>query len=616
MEMTHTLVNTIWRPSFVLKESQLRDRLLRSPGCAGPISWPDSAQNPKNRPDSLDCGHSRWRIDGATGCGTRFFAVPLDLFPGVVPLQIFVYLPDQGDYPPALRTCLDSALSVSLRNGPAIADLGIAKHICRALDYQCERDRGFLHHHQSLPFGSKLVFENVAADVANMRLAVVPNYKLESKSRSIPSLQALWGQDMTPEGWPPAIEITSLRLVRQIHDTVSIVTVDGLQSDTEAVWDVQRVSPPTFVFKAGMDSFDHLYHELHFLLSAGAHPHLMQRPLALVVKQNAFGGKRGVVGFVLRHCTGGSIRDILPARQRAGTLTSTVKLDWCRQVTAALLYTFETAKTFFSDLRPDNVLLDHAHDGRERLVLCDFEQRGNWHEWSAPEVLYRQYAENIRKTLQEGDFTLSMSFKSRLDDILDAYSTPHGPDSGAYSSTELPVQAANRAWFALSSAAREKAMVWSLGLFIYVVFEGLSNVQCNIANQWPYNPDVEFPQFKRTPAAIRKIVRRCVSESEPMCNGFSLPTRSERVVGVGGVLFPEGQLDLECGTHQTAELLLETASRWWHTELRRAEKFTESEEWRTRCFGHTRPTLRQVMQELERAADALDRDELSRPQCA
>lgn len=47
---------------------------------------------------------------------------------------------------------------------------------------------------------------------------------------------------------------------------------------------------------------------------------------------------------------------------------------------------------------------------------------------------------------------------------------------------ETPVQAANRPWFLLPAAAQEKTAVYSAGLFIYTVFEGLSNVRHNIAN--------------------------------------------------------------------------------------------------------------------------------------
>lgn len=112
----------------------------------------------------------------------------------------------------------------------------------------------------------------------------------------------------------------------------------------------------------------------------------------------------------------------------------------------------------------------------------------------------------------------------------------------------------------LSPAAREKATVYSLGLFIYTVFEELSNVRRNIANKWPRDPDVEFPQFKRTPRAIREIVRRYILESKSTDNAL-LPSRAERVVRIEELIYPEGRTDLERDTHKTADAVIETALR-------------------------------------------------------
>ncbi|KAI0115732.1 hypothetical protein GGR51DRAFT_360843 [Nemania sp. FL0031] len=587
MEMTHIAVSAIWRPSFLLKYTELRDRLDPPTIRAGPPLWDESPLNPKNRPLSLDTRMSGWRVDGATGCGTRFFVAPFGLLPRIPPLRIFVYLPDQGDYPPALRIYLDSAFSVPLRDGRAIARLGIAKHICRALDHWCAVDTHFLERYQRLPFGSQLVFENIAANVENMRLAVVPNRGLEAKSVSLCALQRLWANEVAREAWPPALDVMQLQLVRQLHDTISIVTVDrdtafgGYPSDGG------------IIFKSVIDSYDHLYHELRFLLTAAPHDHIMPRPLAVVTKLSAFGGKRGVVGFLLRLFPSGSIRDILPLRQKAGTLDYPTKLHWCKQVTTALIHITEVCGTFFADLRPDNVLLDSSN-GQDRLLLCDFEQRGNWHEWNAPEVRYRQYVENLRAAI--GGATVD---DARLVTLLKKYERSH-PSSNAYSSAEMPVEAKNRAWFALSPTAQEKATVYTLGLFIYTVFEGLSNIQRNIANQWPHDPDIEFPEFKRTPPAIRELVSRCISNEDWETSECSTPfVQAERVIRKGKYLYPEGQTDIEQDTNGSAGVVLDAALTWWTREIIRAEEFTESPQWKSGLFGSSRPTLKGVMHTLE-----------------
>ncbi|KAI1506265.1 hypothetical protein F5X99DRAFT_128942 [Biscogniauxia marginata] len=581
MEMTYNVVDAVWQPKLILKYHEIRET-----SCIRQPPWTDSPLNPKNRPNSLEIYNSIWRIDGATGCGTRFYAVPLDSLHNITPLRIFVYLPDQGDYPPALRTCLDSALSVPLRDGKAIASLGISKHLCRALHYQCARDPGFLRRYQQLPFGSRLVFDNIAPNVADMRLTVVANYEHESRSLSLPTLRRLWAKEVAEDAWPPVINITRLHLVRQMHDTVSVVKLHEDDRHRLAFKDEM------VVFKSGIGRYDHVYHELRFYLTAAPHQHIMPCPLGLVVKRSAFGGKLGVLGFLLKYFPCGSIRDILPARQRAGTLSNRTKLHWCRQVISALVHIKEKCNTFFSDLRPDNVLLDDA-GGHERLLLCDFEQRGNWHEWSAPEVYYRQYVENIRaelagKTIKD----------TRLETLLDKYACAHVSPT-AYTPAETPVQAKNRAWFALSPESQEKASVYSFGLFLYTVFEGQSNVRRNIMNKWPNDPEVEFPEFKLTPLVIRDIVMRCVTIQEESL----LPPQAKRVVRVGGLLYPEGQAFLNQDTDEAINSVLETALRWWSTELTRAEKFTESPEWISGCFGSSRPTLTDVMHSLESLVD-------------
>jgi hypothetical protein len=85
-----------------------------------------------------------------------------------------------------------------------------------------------------------------------------------------------------------------------------------------------------------------------------------------------------------------------------------------------------------------------THDVNASVILCDFEQRGNWHEWSSPEVLYRQYIENIRsnKTIRPGD---------RWYDLVELYSRKSGQTGiktpGTNTSIEDFAQAKNQPGF-------------------------------------------------------------------------------------------------------------------------------------------------------------------------
>ncbi|KAJ0419073.1 kinase-like domain-containing protein [Aspergillus carlsbadensis] len=572
MELSHLIVDAVWRPSFVLKYHELQNHLHPSSGRIGPSSWDRSFLNPRNRVDSLDTTSSRWRIDGATICGNCIYAIPLDLLPDLPPLRILLYVADQTEYPIALREGLDACAGVPLRDGKAISQLGLAKHLCRALDHHCARDPNFLQQYRKLPFGSRLVFEDITPDVADMRLEIERDYDIESNMETFQSLQQLW-PDVPSDDWPPTVDIYDLRLIQQLNEAISLVKTLGHQS---------------VIFKAATKSLHHTYHELHFLLTCPPHPHVMPRPLAVVTKKSAFGGKVGVVGFLLHHFTAGSLRDILPARQRAGTLPNSLKLRWGRQVASALVH-LNRAGTFYSDLRPDNVLLDSD----ENAILCDFEQRGNWYEWCAPEVLYRQYAENIRSRLPE------RVINSPFDRMLKRYTDAHTlATSTCYTSTETPVEARNRAWFALPMIAQEKASVYSLGLLLYTIFEGLSNVKRNVANQFPIEPDVEFPTMRWTPDAIEKIIKRCTSDV-PNWQATGLQSGSSRVVRVGALLYPEARTDLPRDTRETFDTVMTSFLNFWSIELARAEKFLESPEWETGDFGRNRPRLYEVLEALE-----------------
>ncbi|KAL4965148.1 kinase-like domain-containing protein [Aspergillus stella-maris] len=571
MELSHLIIDAVWRPSFVLKYHELQDHLQPASGRLGPPSWDRSFLNPRNRVETLDTSSSRWRIDGATICGTCVYAIPLDLLPNLPPLRILLYISDQTDHPPALRHSLDASIGVPLRDGKAISQLGLAKHLCRALDHHCTQNPGFLDQYLRLPFGSKLIFEDITPNVADMTLDIERDYHVEKNMRTIQSLQESWS-DVAPNAWPPTVEIKDLRLVKQLNEAVSLVT----QSDQSFA-----------IFKSANSSLHHTYHELHFLLTCPPHPNIMPRPLAIVTKRSAFGGKCGVVGFLLQNFHGGSLRDILPARQRAGILSDSVKLRWCRQIASALAHVQQTGR-FYSDLRPDNVLLD----AEGNAILCDFEQRGNWYEWCSPEVLYRQYAENIRSRLPD------RVINTPYDRLLDGYAKRHLlSDSTCYTNTESPIEARNRAWFALPQPAQEKAVVYTLGLFIYAVFEGLSNVQRNVANQFPIEPDVEFPTFQRTPETIRDLIKRCTADT-PDWHAAGLQSEPSRVVRADGLLYPITQTDLERDTPRTFGTVMDTLLGFWSTELARAKRFLASPEWAAGVFGKNRPSLCEVLEVL------------------
>lgn len=576
MEMNHDLAETFWRPSFLYEYSRMRDKII---GCSTDVEWEFSGLNPKNRVDKLPCFESsRWRIDGGV-LGSRLFAVPLDLLPNLTPLRIDVFIPDQEQIPRAIRDSLNTAAGIAGPPGTAIS-----RHVCHALHHHGVKQPGFLEQYQRLPFGSRLVFANIAANLDDTLIEIQPNYQLEMKSSSLETLFSLWRAEFAELVWPPAVDIKSLRLVKQLHDTVTVVQIEAGV--------LQVGHSQTAIFKSSTESFDYLLHELRLLIQMSPHPHIMPRPIAIITKKCGFGGKVGVMGFLLQYFPTGSLRDILPARQQSGKLTFAQRILWCQQVTSALIHVRDAAGTFYSDLRPDNVLLSRSSDrpdcsssGLDSIILCDFEQRGNWYEWSPDVILFRQYSQNLLKHQQwHGSGT------KQWDCLLP---NPHLNDGSSQPNISAGITAMenNSPWNGLSAAAQEKAMVYSLGLFIYCVFEGVSNVCRGRAKAFLYEPDVEFPSLRRTPRAIGDLIDCCITQGLASCNEDHLNARYgdkfdcegvkvDEMFLVDGCLYPRSATGLVKGTESTCIAVLETAKRWWEWELDRARACMTNAGWR------------------------------------
>jgi hypothetical protein len=144
-------------------------------------------------------------------------------------------------------------------------------------------------------------------------------------------------------------------------------------------------------------------------------------------------------------------------------------------------------------------------------------------------------------------------------------------------------------------------MVYSLGLLIYTIFEGMPNVSCNIANKWSVDPHIRVPSFKHCPPPIIDIVKRCSPEA------WDVPVNSP--YGLGEVI--------RTGTHlhsqqvsasiwdecEAAGMVIDFAVDWWESELNRAWAFTETKEWENGEFGRNRPTLKAVLAALESLTD-------------
>jgi hypothetical protein len=81
-------------------------------------AWARSALNPRNRVDTLPSATThlpqpiQWHMSGCFVTGSQFYAHPRFAL-GRPPLFIDVYIPDQGQHPPALRLLLQSGATMT-----------------------------------------------------------------------------------------------------------------------------------------------------------------------------------------------------------------------------------------------------------------------------------------------------------------------------------------------------------------------------------------------------------------------------------------------------------------------------------------------------------------------
>ncbi|KAI1455338.1 hypothetical protein F4805DRAFT_436454 [Annulohypoxylon moriforme] len=582
MELSSLATDLLSRPYLVLKHEQLRRYYSQHEAQLSSADWSGSRLNPKNRIDNFDISGTKWRVDGATGCGTQFFVVPLNLLNDLEPLRIDVFIRDQLQHPPHLRDDLGLNISVSLQDNRALARLGISHYICRALDEQCIQDPLFLARYRKLPFGSRLIFTSINPNPKIMKLLMMPAFELEREALSVRSLQALW-PNIPEEQWPKTVDLSRLRFMHQIHESITLVhLVDEVIKGTQQ-----------FVFKSNTEHLTYLYNELRFLLQCPPHPNIMPSPIRLVTKQSNFGGKAGVFGFLLPYYPRESIRNNL------ASLSPEHRLKVCVEVTSAMIHIQERCKTFYSDLRPDNVLLSGSDDVSDtHAILCDFEQRGNHYDWCPPEILLSLYSENLQSN-DDREGSRSLDKWPHIKNLAQRNSRLLSQKSrGSWEDSSL-----NQPWANLNPLQQERAMVYTLGLFIYAVFEGLGDLRRSIMHNYPINHSSKFPQMRQTPLRIGKIIWRCTRDAPGW--GYDEWSTKGSVIAANrlshhaGYVFPTEGKPIEKSVEVTVDSTIDMALKWWHAELTWANEVLGNLEKGNIDLGSGRPSLRDVLTALQ-----------------
>ena len=461
-----------------------------SKGVTSPAwAWNKSTLNPKNRINSLSPSHHpTWRLDGCTSLGTQFYTAPT-FFSPVRPLHIHTFIPTPSQWPLGLRSLLgiDSAF---LYRDSRINNFHIAQYVLRTLEHWSSTIHDFQSMYEALPFGSRIVFENIENDITKIRIRIVRTHDLERQLMSITS----WPSRLTkcPSAiLPPTLDISRLHLVQQLHDSTAIVELRRPRTEADIF---RKTGTDIVVFKTLSDSPSYLYYELSILLTMPPHPNIIPAPLHIITKKVRFGSKLAIVGFTLPCLSRDSLRDILPRRRIQGSLHLHDQIKWALQVTSALKHIRDKGPGWYCDLRLDNVLLSDSDD----VVLIDFEQRGVLPSFAPPEIRYLDCIVALVK-----DSSLDCGVKEEYKKL---YEEHIGPIIDEKIMAEYH---GNIPWLCQSRSKREALQVYMLGRLLWCIFEGVSAPQVEIWMEYLYEPEVEFPVFKLTPMELRPLIESC-----------------------------------------------------------------------------------------------------------
>jgi hypothetical protein len=312
-----------------------------------------------------------------------------------------------------------------------------------------------------------------------------------------------------------------------------------------------RIQGQLFIFKALVSEVKYLYHELKTLCMVEPHVNIIARPIHLVRKACSFGGKYAIVGFTTFYHRQGSLRDLLPQLRIHGRLRREDQFKWAIQVTRALEHLRTRSSTYYPDLRLDNIVLSEDLD----IVMVDFEQRGVWCEFAAPEVNAVEYMRLIA-TDDRIPSEVGSKYVGIMRDLVPDY------DRLQQDRYTNPEAGYNASWLALSPEEQEMAEVYMLGRLLWCIFEGVSGPQkAAVWQSYRWESNLEFPEYDRTPPALRELIDRC--------------TRGRRR-DLGSIIVRQQSHLLLRQRHrddQNADLVQAAAMAYWTEELKWAEEF-------------------------------------------
>ncbi|KAK6338445.1 hypothetical protein TWF730_002505 [Orbilia blumenaviensis] len=522
-------------------------------------TWYDSVINPKNLPDSVGILNTTftWDIDGIDVDGRKFFVVP-SFMRGSLPLRVDLHLPPHGALSPAMRKIFHVDRLMIPDKVPAMS-LEISKHVVRALDYWSKGIVDFETQYRNLPFGSRIMIDNLAPNPRHMGVYLVPVYDIEQQWHSQKTLQGMW--NLPVEDWPAVIDLGELQLQRQPHEAISLVTIPS-----------RHAADKVFVFKSLCRDINYLYHELKMLLTIKPHGNIMSRPLYIVTKKCNFGGKVGICGFIVKFYPDGTLRDILrrsnPVRDR---ITMRDRFRWAKDVCSALLHVKASLAGYYPDLKPDNLIMRrNDQDGLMHVALIDFEQRGGWFSWSPPEIYYLEYLEVLASSRN-----ISSALRQQYATLLYKAFPSWKPMTKTIRYKDNPAvsfQGYSCAWENLTLSERESAQVFMLGKILWCIFESAASINCHMGVDFlreEINDDQQlFPEFRKSPEAIKELINACTAGAPEWNGRYRCIVRQENKIRA--ITGKNTESNLREDPPDKQQLVVQA---WWMKEVEEAKDF-------------------------------------------
>lgn len=447
------------------------------------LLWTSSVCNPCNRLNAFyPKTNDSWRVDGCTAMGHQLFATPTFLLPDLPAKRIDVIIPCQSKHPSGIRQMLRSSALYHMSSA-SIRRLEIVQYIEQALSRWSSEFPYFEEIYGALPFGSRIVVEELVVDINKIKVRFIPNTGFVERLVRWDHLCGAW--KLLLNLWPAYVRLEDLRHLSHLNGNVSVVQLP------------HKHGSQLFVFKTNLRDPDSIYHELRLLLTMDPHPNILTRPRYIVTTEGGGESSPRVLGFILDYYESGTLQNAL---ERDSTPSLCTKVRWATQIVRTMQVIIEGPARFYSDLKPDNLML--TPDGLN-LIFIDFEQGGNWDTFLAPEVLYLLWMENLSRSSR-----VTQAQREQYESIL---KTTRNIEIWKEGTPYTPTQAFRNSWEALSTQQREKAMVFAVGKILWCIFEGVSHTRNSTDERYEKETPIEFPNFSQTPESFRSLIQRCTS---------------------------------------------------------------------------------------------------------